>query len=149
MIASGIVDNDPKGGRGTRFWMTVTVGEKTDHYEYTLLDELEGKFNREAIIKPAREEAARLRKELESKEAAEKKAALEQRQAAVSIDPALDTIIDTVISNNSKVVSEYQSGKDKALNSLVGMVIKEVKQKNLPVVDAFTITTALKKKLGR
>lgn len=150
MISHGIVDNDNDGktGVGTIFWMKVTVGDKTTHYEYSLLDWLSGKFDKEGIIKPAREEAARLAKEQLDKDIAEKKAALSDRQAAVSISPALDTIVTSVIANNSKVVEQYKSGKEKALNSLVGMVIAEAKKQSLSVDGgAFAITTLLKQKL--
>ena len=145
MIHQGILDNDHKGesGRGTLFYLDVTVGGKTTHYEYRLLDWLEGKFDRETVLRPAREENARLIKEQDAKDKIAKKEEFEQRHAKVLISPALDTIIDTVIIRNSKAVSEYQSGKDKALNSLVGMVIKETKNR----FDAFSITTALKNKL--
>ncbi len=40
---------------------------------------------------------------------------------------ALDAIVDQVIAGNAKSVAEFKSGKDKALNALVGQVMKASK----------------------
>lgn len=148
-ISSGILDNDPKGrsGRGTKFWLEAgVVGEDVTRFEYHLLDLIDGTFNREAVLKPLLDRAEAARKAEEQRQAAEKKAALEKRQADVTINTKLEAIIDTVIAMNQKAVDEFKSGKDKALNSLVGLVIKEAKVQQL-VPDAFAITTAIKQKL--
>ena len=52
-ISSGIVDNDDKGktGRGTVHWLTVSDGPNVlERHEWGLLEELAGKFNKQAII---------------------------------------------------------------------------------------------------
>lgn len=152
-IISGVLDPDSKGltGRGTKFWMDIREnGTMIERLEWFLMDEIHGMVDVEAFKRPYIEANKKGEKLALAVKQEEKKAQLEERQAAVYSNPALDTIINTVTSNNSKVVGEYQSGKDKALNSLVGMVIKEVKAQGLEIPDgAFTITTLLKKKFGR
>lgn len=149
-VSSGVLDNDPKGhsGRGTKFWTIVKVGDAVHRYEYFLMDLLDGTFDLDAILEPLRTQDAKERQEKESRIAAEKKQHLESRQAAVSISPALDKIITDVIANNQKIVAEVRGGREKAINSLVGLVISEIKKQKLSDIgDAFAIMTALKQKL--
>lgn len=70
----------------------------------------------------------------------------EQPLTEVSFDPRLDTIATDVIARSEKAVNEYKSGKEKALNSLVGMVIGGAKKEGIPA-DATTINALLKQKL--
>lgn len=56
---------------------------------------------------------------------------------------AIETIIDTVLSNNLKTVSEFKSGKLVALNALVGQCMKLTKGKASPAI----INELLKNKL--
>ncbi len=44
----------------------------------------------------------------------------------------LNSIIENIVNNNSKMVQEYQQGKEKAFNALVGQVMKETKGKASP-----------------
>ncbi len=46
---------------------------------------------------------------------------------------AIETMIDEVLAANPKSIEEYRSGKDKALNALVGQVMKASKGKANPV----------------
>lgn len=151
-IVGGILDNDPKGksGRGTQFWLEVTIDGKLSRYEYFLLDVIEKKFDPSSVIAEAVKHIEAERKAQEQAEKAQKQAALQKREEAVVVSDALSAILKTVIANNPRPVTEYQSGKEKALNSLVGMVIKEVKAQGISVEDgAFTITTLLKKSLAQ
>jgi Asp-tRNA(Asn)/Glu-tRNA(Gln) amidotransferase B subunit len=150
-IVSGILDNDPKGksGRGTQFWLEVTLAGVTTRYEYSLLDVIEKKFDPSSVIQAATKQIEAERKAQEEAEKAQKQVALQKREEAISVSSELSDILTAVIAANPKPVSEYKSGKEKALNSLVGMVIKEVKAKGITVADgAFTITTLLKKSLA-
>ena len=45
---------------------------------------------------------------------------------------AIEAIIDEVLANNAKSVEEYRAGKEKALNALVGQVMKASKGKANP-----------------
>ncbi|MEN9544037.1 MAG: hypothetical protein RLZZ598_870 [Pseudomonadota bacterium] len=57
---------------------------------------------------------------------------------------ALEAIVSTVLAANPKSVEEYRAGKDKALNALVGQVMKASQGKANPA----QATELLKKKLG-
>ncbi|SCX74324.1 Asp-tRNA(Asn)/Glu-tRNA(Gln) amidotransferase subunit GatB [Variovorax sp. EL159] len=57
---------------------------------------------------------------------------------------ALDAILDEVIAKNAKNVDEYRAGKEKALNGLVGQVMKASGGKANPA----QVTELLKAKLG-
>ena len=57
---------------------------------------------------------------------------------------ALDAILDEVIAKNQKNVDEYRAGKEKALNGLVGQVMKASGGKANPA----QVTDLLKAKLG-
>lgn len=57
---------------------------------------------------------------------------------------ALDKILDEVIAKNQKNVDEYRSGKEKALNGLVGQVMKASGGKANPA----QVTDLLKAKLA-
>ncbi|MBU0964091.1 Asp-tRNA(Asn)/Glu-tRNA(Gln) amidotransferase subunit GatB [Patescibacteria group bacterium] len=58
-------------------------------------------------------------------------------------DKGLDAVIDSVISNNKKVVDEYKSGKEPALKFLIGQVMKQTKGR----ADAKKVEEVLKYKL--
>jgi aspartyl-tRNA(Asn)/glutamyl-tRNA(Gln) amidotransferase subunit B len=45
---------------------------------------------------------------------------------------ALETIVDEVIAANAHNVAQYQAGKDKAFNALVGQVMKATRGKANP-----------------
>ena len=151
-IESSILDNDPEGksGRGTRFWLEVTINGNLSRYEYFLLDVIEKKFDLSSVISEALKHIEAERKAQEQAEKEQKQTVLQNREESVVISDALDAVLKSVIANNPRAVAEYQSGKEKALNSLVGLVIKEVKCKGISVEDgAFTITTLLKKSLAQ
>ncbi len=57
---------------------------------------------------------------------------------------ALDKILDEVIARNAKNVEEYRAGKEKALNGLVGQVMKASGGKANPA----QVTDLLKAKLA-
>jgi aspartyl-tRNA(Asn)/glutamyl-tRNA(Gln) amidotransferase subunit B len=61
----------------------------------------------------------------------------------VSDTGAIEKIVDEVIAANPKSAEEYRSGKDKAINSLVGQVMKASKGKANPA----QATEILKKRL--
>ena len=146
-----IVDNDPKGenGRGTVFRFTVFVNYVIETLiEYSLLDIVSGKVDLEAIKKPFRED----QKEFDTLEAERVKQASNQakdkRKASVESNAVLDEIIQKAIDENEKVVVEYKSGKEKSLNALVGIVLKEMKARQVEVKDsAFAVSTILKERL--
>ena len=62
----------------------------------------------------------------------------------ISDTGALEKIIDDVLAANTKSVEEYQSGKEKAFNALIGQAMKASKGKANPA----QLTDLLKQKLG-
>lgn len=149
-IARGILDNDAKGttGVGTVFWLKIFVDNQLQLSKtWGLLDELNGQINPNDFTSPYHELHRRHLAELAAKEEAEKKTALQARQSAVRVDVELDNLINDVITGDPKAVEQFKSGKDKALNALVGKVICELKKQGQSP-DAFAITTTMKKKLS-
>ncbi len=47
---------------------------------------------------------------------------------------AIEAIVDEVIANNAKAVEQFKSGNEKALNAIVGQVMKASKGKANPTV---------------
>jgi len=62
----------------------------------------------------------------------------------ISDTGALEKIVDEVLAANAKSVEEYQSGKEKAFNALIGQAMKASKGKANPT----QLTELLKLKLG-
>lgn len=150
-ITTGVLDNDPKGltGRGTLFYMTVSLGDKTfEYHEWGLLNELAGKFSPASISKTYRDLNRKADLEDSEREAKQKQKAQEDRAAAVKDDPALLALIEQVITVETKAISQYREGKEKALNAVVGKIIGLCKQQSIEA-DAFKITTLLKKQVSQ
>jgi aspartyl-tRNA(Asn)/glutamyl-tRNA(Gln) amidotransferase subunit B len=149
-ISSGILDGDAKGlsGRGTKFWLEIELNGTLNRYEYHLLDVLEKIFDPNPLIDEALAEIKAERDRADAAEKAQKKIELEARKESVVADPELLKILDEAIAQNPKAIAEFKAGKEKALNSVVGAVIKKVREQNMNVVDgAFGITTLLKERL--
>lgn len=153
-INNGIIDNDPKGetGRGTKFYMEISVIElgaepTKERHEYFLLDLLENKIDLAEIKRPYLERQAKFDVEQSNLEKKRKQEEKQQRNDSVQSTPELEKLIDDAIKTFPKAISEYKSGKEKALNVIIGSIMKEIKTKNIRVLDAaFTVTTLLKKK---
>ena len=62
----------------------------------------------------------------------------------ITDDSAIEAIVDEVLAANPKSVEEFRGGKDRALNALVGQVMKESKGKANPQ----QVTDLLKQKLA-
>lgn len=151
-VKTGIVSNDHNGfsGRGTRYFMDVTLNGETTRHEWDLMDEIEKKVNpedwsREAYVRI--NEAAEGRKQSELKVKADE---LANREFSLVIDPMLATLVKAVVDDESsiKAIGEFNNGKEKALNSLVGSVIKLIRSQRMTVnFDAFAINRALQRAL--
>jgi aspartyl-tRNA(Asn)/glutamyl-tRNA(Gln) amidotransferase subunit B len=59
-------------------------------------------------------------------------------------EAAIESVIDNVLINNEKAVTEFKNGKEKALQALFGACMKELKG----VGDPAVIRTILQKKLS-
>jgi len=120
-------------------------------YEWGLLDELTGKFDVQAILKPALAAMAEAQAARAQLEAAAKQDALEERASAVKSSPVLSEIIEQIVIDEPKTVAEFKSGKEKALNALVGKVIGQIRQRKLTADvtgDAFAINQLLRQRLA-
>ena len=62
----------------------------------------------------------------------------------ISDSGALEKIIDTVMTDNAKLVEDFRSGKEKAFNALIGQAMKATKGKANPA----QVTALLKQKLA-
>jgi aspartyl-tRNA(Asn)/glutamyl-tRNA(Gln) amidotransferase subunit B len=67
-----------------------------------------------------------------------------QKEAIIDDSGEIGNIVDKVIKDNSKAVEDYKAGEPKALNFLVGQVMKESNRR----ADFKTATEILKKKLA-
>lgn len=144
----GVVDCDAKGttSRGTVFYLEVTVDGVTTRYEWGLLEELNGGFKPDEVLKPYREAVKKHAEQQAEEDAAAKKAKLAERESEIKVDQQLIDFVDQVISQEQKAVEEVRSGKEKALNSLVGKVIGQVKKAG-GSPDAFAISKVLKQRI--
>lgn len=151
-IVTYIVDNDAKGktGVGTIFGADVTVNGVTTLHQWSLMDWINNKVDPEAWFKPV-VDAMRVERERDAQEKAENKAcAQKEREASVVISNELAIIVNAVIFDPSsqKAITEYKQGKEKAINALVGKVIKTIKEQSLNIdPDAFVINRAIVKVL--
>ena len=68
----------------------------------------------------------------------------ERGLAQIGDEAELTTIVDGVIAANDKMVNDFKSGKEAALQALVGMVMKETKGR----ADARKVTELLKERLA-
>lgn len=150
LIKRSVVDNDPKGetGVGTIFRLEICAnGVLVLQRDYGLIEYLDGRFKLDEVTKPYIEAHLLQLQKLELAEAEAKKAQKQARIASVKVDDALEKLIDTVLADDVRVVEQYRSGKEKALNALVGKVIVQLKKQGQEA-DAFAITTAMKRKLA-
>jgi aspartyl-tRNA(Asn)/glutamyl-tRNA(Gln) amidotransferase subunit B len=133
-------------GNQTLFKATQPTPIVLARYEWFLMDELSGTFNKESILAPFRaleKEALDLR---ENQVADGKKQAQAERLAGVKDDGSIGRLIEEVIAQDTKAVVEFQSGKDKALNALVGKVMGLAKKNHINT-DAFSVSELLRKRL--
>lgn len=147
----GILDNDPKGftGCGTIYYAKGLLAHKEVSIQWSLLDEVHNTSAYQAwcdfkttyvnkcqsILK---EEKARLKAEKEQK--------LNDRLENVSVSDRTLVIIKSTIQQEVELVNQYKQGKDKALNSLIGKIIKQVKSEGISE-EVFNITQVLKQSL--
>lgn len=154
LFSTRILDNDNKGksGRGTKFRLEIKVLEnnienKISH-DYYLMDLLDGSFDVDKVKLPFIEKQKKFNEMQEKLIQEEKNKISQERLSSIESSSDLDAILDECISQNAKAISEYKSGKEKALNSIVGMVMKTIKSNNIKINDAaFTVYNLLKQRI--
>lgn len=150
-FSSGVLNNDTLGttGVGTIHWLNVHLkDELIARHTYGLLSVLNETFNLDTILQEYRNENKILLQESEIRESEKRKAHLIERKAKVIEDPVLMKIITEVASSQQKIISEFNSGKEKALNAVIGMIIKRCKENNI-MPDVFNITMLLKEHIKK
>jgi Asp-tRNA(Asn)/Glu-tRNA(Gln) amidotransferase B subunit len=147
-IRSGTLDNDVKGetGRGTIHWLEVTIDGATTRYEYGLLELLNGTFDYDNIVSRALSIIRDKLKEHESLMHDKKIEKLKDRKESVKLNQPVIEIISSIVGGNEKVVREFFDGKEKSLNYLLGLILKECKIKNIDC-SAFDASIGLKQEL--
>lgn len=148
-----VIDNDHNGktGRGSLFGLDVMVNGVTTTHKWFLLDSIEGKINIKKLTDEASKLIAAEQQEREAATQQQKQSELKAREAKVVVSDALSTVVAQVIGDVSytKSIKEFKGGKEKALNSLVGGVIKLIREQQLNIAaDAFAINIALKQALS-
>lgn len=149
---TGILDNDHKGttGRGTQHYMKISLdGVETTH-TWFLMDVLEGKVKPNDFSKEYHDWVSSKQKEQQALEAQQKAQAKADREKSITVSDSLLSAVEAAIENpaNSKALGEFQAGKERAINSVVGFVIKQIKERGETPPDALAILTAIKKTIG-
>ena len=127
-IIHGILDNDAKGivGKGTLFWMEVTVAGVVTRYEWGLLEELDGRFNRAEKTAPFYV-ALKAEKQATELSAKAEKQASQAARTDVPISAVVRSTIEALILAEPKFVADIKAGKEKALNGLIGRAMAQLK----------------------
>ncbi|MEG0770792.1 MAG: Asp-tRNA(Asn)/Glu-tRNA(Gln) amidotransferase subunit GatB [Clostridia bacterium] len=60
-------------------------------------------------------------------------------------DDDLQAIVDAIVADNEKIVSDYRSGKEKAIKALIGMVMRNTKGKADPTLAETMIISSINK----
>ena len=126
-ITTGIVDNDPNGETdiGTIFWFKIfykspsLLIDKTLTHGLLELADLGGKINLQAIVDEL-EAQAKADSELQTKaEIKNTPAQIIGKLPAAQLDA-----VNKLIVENVAIIEQFKNGKDKALNALIGKIMK-------------------------
>lgn len=144
----GILDIDARGttGIGTVYYMDVTLDGVTTRHQWGLLEQLSGAVKPSLWSQAALDKIQQAIDDRSTAEKQEKLDSMKKREDNVVVDDVLKRLVSAVCSDPlaHKAIAEYRAGKEKALNSLVGLVIKQIRAEQLSVTfDAFTINRAL------
>lgn len=138
----GILDNDPKGLTGTKFYAEFLYGDKKARHEWFIGDVISNKGAYSDYLKELNHfnalklEEQKQRDDLfnsQKSKLKEDKAKLVANQLN-KIDPILTKIMDEALLDTAKVQA-YKSGNEKIINALVGSVIKNAKSSGLKSFD--------------
>lgn len=150
-LITQVIDNNPKGKAiGTIFGVDYCLnGIEPDYITYSLLDEIHNTKAYQKYVevwnifqKEKNEFEQHQRNILElSKESVK-----QERLKDNALTEDLVNNIQTKLSNFSELIEEFKKGKDKALNSVVGRMLKSFKEENInidPLVLKETILTLI------
>jgi Asp-tRNA(Asn)/Glu-tRNA(Gln) amidotransferase B subunit len=152
-ITHSIADNDAKGtnGIGTIHRITVKGNDVDEKLEYGIVELINKLVDPQQFIQQYVDHNKAMAVERaafdEKIKAAAKHADLEARRQHNAIPAEFAAIIDQIIAANGKAVAEWKSGKEKAINAIVGQVIG-AGRKNQLHADPMIIQEAVIKCIG-
>ena len=132
--------------KGTEFYLKSYINGVYYYKEWSIFDELDNTnlFKEVCEIKANYKIAqTNLEKELLLRSQVSKENKLKEREDAASISEASLQILKETMLEYSKLVDQYKQGNDKALNSLVGKALGNLKKQNIKE-DPFNINIVLK-----
>lgn len=105
-------------GVGTIRYIDVTIDSVTTRTTYGILDVISGRFDKEKFLAPYKQ----LIKTYDDEDETRRHTAELQRKAIKirSLTPEVESAIDALIVENSHIIEQYKSGKEKAINVIVG-----------------------------
>lgn len=150
----GILDNDPKGLTGTKFYAEFLYHDKKVRHEYFIGDVISNKSSYTNYLKELEHfkklklEEQKQRDELLN---SQKEKLKEEKEKLIEnkldqLDPILIEFMNEALKDESKVQS-YLNGNEKIINAMVGMVIKNAKSSGLKSFDPEIIKNYLIKRI--
>ena len=145
----GILKNNGKGDDchlGTQFYLKANI-DGVDYYkEWSIFDEINKTdlYKEVCSIKSNYLKAKdKYEKELLLKSQVNKENKLKEREQAATISETSLQILKETMLEHSSLVSQFKEGNEKALNSLVGKTLGNLKKQNIKE-DPFDINIILK-----
>lgn len=132
--------------KGTEFYLEAKI-DSTDYYrEWSVFDEINNTEIYKEICNIKQKyliAKSNLEKELLLKGQADKENKLQERKQAVSISETSLQILKQTMQEHSALIDQFKQGNEKAINSLVGKVLGNLKKTNIKE-DPFNISIILK-----
>lgn len=132
--------------KGTEFYLEAKI-DNIDYYkEWSIFDEINNTeiYKEVCTIKEKYLIAkANLEKELSLKSQVDKENKLQERKQSASLSEMSLQILKETMLEHSSLVSQFKQGNEKALNSLVGKTLSNLKKQNIKE-DPFNINIVLK-----
>lgn len=151
VLTTLVSNNDPKGELGgTNYLVYYQLNRLgTGEHCYTIIDEINvtPPYRRyQELYQFFQEEKAEFESYQKSLSERQANNAKEERLKDNALSEDLKQRIQTNLSNFQELISQYKSGKEKALNSIVGRLLKKLKDENIdvdPLVLKETILTLI------
>lgn len=143
-----VIDNAPKGGIGTVFGIDYYLNSiGTDYITYSLLDQIHNTNAYKKYIEVYnlfQKEKQAFEEHQKNTLSDSKESVKQERLKDNALTEELVNSIQTKLSNFSELIEEFKKGKDKALNSIVGRILKSFKDENINIDPLVLKETILK-----
>lgn len=151
VLQTKVISNASKGEMGgTTYLVSYQLNRLgTGEHCYTIIDEINvtPPYRRyQELYQFFQEEKAEFESYQKSLSERQANNAKEERLKDNALSEELKQKIQTNLSNFQELISQYKSGKEKALNSIVGRLLKKLKDENIdvdPLVLKETILTLI------